>query len=60
MCDVFDNNGNPKITNFFIDENSYTILFEEPQVGISFVITKGGNEIANIEDFNGKEYKFIN
>ena len=58
-CDVFDANGNPKITNFFIDENTFNIHFEEEQSNVSFVITKGGNEVANIENFSGKEYKFI-
>ena len=60
LCDVFDNNGNPMITNFFIskDNKYYTILFEEMQNNINFVITLGGVEVANIDNFNGKEYKF--
>jgi len=63
MCDAFDSNGNPMIINFVIyqgDDNSYRVLFEEEQDDISFVITQGGKEVANIEKFSGKEYKFIN
>lgn len=63
MCDAYDSNGNPMIINFIIyqgDDNSYRVLFEEEQDDISFVITQGGTEVANIENFSGKEYKFIN
>ena len=59
-CDVFDKGGNPKITNYFINEKTFTIHFEEEQENISFVITRNGKEVANIEKFNGKEHKFIN
>ena len=58
-CDVFDNKGNPKITNYFIDEDTFNIHFEEEQNDISFIITRGGNEVANVDKFTGKEYKFI-
>jgi hypothetical protein len=57
--DVFDSSGNHKLINYFIDETNNTIIFEEDQTNISFVISKNGREIFNLESFTGKEYKFI-
>ena len=59
-CDVFDDKGNHKITNYYINEDTFTIHFEEKQLNISFVITRNGKEVANVENFNGMEHKFIN
>lgn len=60
LVDVFDSEGNHKIINYFINEETSTIIFEKEQENISFVITKDGKEIYNNEKFSGKEYKFLN
>lgn len=60
LVDVFDSEGNHKIINYFINEDTSTIIFEKEQENIGFVITKDGKEIYNNEKFSGKEYKFLN
>jgi len=60
LVDVFDSEGNHKIINYFINEDTSTIIFEKEQQNISFIITKDGKEIYNHENFSGREYKFLN